>query len=118
MSDRKWLNCRLLDIQERLDKRGHGVSLPVISRLLRKNDYSLKANAKQKESKPHPDRDQQFEHIRDQRAEHQARGQPVISVDTKKKELVGDFRLAPTGQESRPDLVSSARAGQYPRFPP
>jgi len=92
MSDRKWLNCRLMDIQERLDKKGHGVSLPVISRLLRKNDYSLKANAKQRESKPHPDRDQQFEHIRNQRAEHQAQGQPVISVDTKKKELVGDFK--------------------------
>jgi len=117
MSDRKWLNCRLIDIQERLDARGHGVSPPVISRLLKQNDYSLKANAKQQESQSHPDRDQQFEHIRDQRAEHQTKGQPVISIDTKKKELVGDFGLAPTGQEPRPDLVSSARAGQYPRFP-
>jgi hypothetical protein len=92
MSDRKWLNCRLIDIQERLDARGHGVSPPVISRLLKQNDYSLKANAKQQESQSHPDRDQQFEHIRDQRAEHQAKGQPVISIDTKKKELVGDFK--------------------------
>jgi hypothetical protein len=92
MSDHKWLNCRLLDIQERLARQGHGISLPVISRLLKKNDYSLKANAKQKESQAHPDRDQQFEHIRDQRAEHEAQGQPMISVDTKKKELVGDFK--------------------------
>jgi len=52
----------------------------------------LKANAKQLEGKQHPDRDQQFEHIQDQRAEHQAEGQPVISVDTKKKELVGNFK--------------------------
>lgn len=92
MSDRKWLNCRLMDIQGRLDEKGHGASLPVISRLLKKNEYSLKANAKQKEGKQDPDQDQQFEHIRDQQAEHQAKGQPVISVDTKKKELVGDFK--------------------------
>jgi len=92
MSDRKWLNCRLIDIQERLDEQGHGVSLPVISRLLKENDYSLKANAKQLTSKQHPDRNQQFEHIHKQRAEHQAKGQPVISVDTKKKELVGNFK--------------------------
>jgi hypothetical protein len=92
MSNRMWLNCRLMDIQEHLDEQGHGVSLPVISRLLKKNDYSLKANVKQLEGKQHPDRDQQFEHIQDQRAEHQAEGQPVISVDTKKKELVGNFK--------------------------
>ena len=92
MSNRMWLNCRLMDIQEHLDEQGHGVSLPVISRLLKQNDYSLKANAKQLEGKQHPDRDQQFEHIQDQRAEHQAEGQPVISVDTKKKELVGNFK--------------------------
>ena len=92
MSERKWLNCRLMDIQERLDEQGHGVSQPVISRLLKKNDYSLKANAKQLAGKQHPDREPQFEHIREQRAGHQAQGQPVISVDTKKKELVGDFK--------------------------
>jgi hypothetical protein len=92
MSHRKWLNCRLMDIRARLDEQDHAVSLPVISRLLKKHDYSLKANAKQLEGKQHPDRDQQFEHIQDQRAEHQAKGQPIISVDTKKKELVGNFK--------------------------
>jgi hypothetical protein len=92
MSHRKWLNCRLIDIRARLDEQDHAVSLPVISRLLKEHDYSLKANAKQLEGKQHPDRDQQFEHIRDQRAEHQAKGQPIISVDTKKKELVGNFK--------------------------
>lgn len=94
MGNCKWLNCRLIDIQEHLDKQGHGVSLPVISRLLKKNDYSLKANAKQVEGKQHPDRDRQFEHIQNQRVRHQAEGQPVISVDTKKKELVGNFKNA------------------------
>jgi hypothetical protein len=92
MSERRWLNCRLVDIQDRLDERGHGVSRPVISRLLKQNDYTLKANVKQKEGKLHPDRDQQFGYIQKQRAKHQADGQPRISVDTKKKELVGDFK--------------------------
>lgn len=92
MSDRKWLNCRLMDIRERLDVQGRGVSRPVISRLLKQNGYSLKANAKEQASRQHPDRDQQFEHIQAQQAEHQAERQPVISVDTKKKELVGNFK--------------------------
>jgi len=92
MSNRKWLNCRLMDIRESLDVQGHGVSRPVISRLLKQNGYSLKANAKEQASRQHADRDQQFEHIQAQRAEHQAERQPVISVDTKKKELVGNFK--------------------------
>jgi hypothetical protein len=92
MSEHKWLNCRLADVQDRLGEQGHGVSLPVIGRLLKQNDYTLKANVKQTEGKAHPERDQQFEHIHAQRAAHQATGQPVISVDTKKKELVGDFK--------------------------
>ena len=92
MSDRKWLNCRLADIQERLDEQGHGVSLQVISRLLKKHNYRLRANAKQLASTQHPDRDRQFEYIREQQAKHQAAGQPVISSDTKKKELVGNFK--------------------------
>ena len=92
MSARKWLNCRLADIQGHLDEQGHGVSIPVISRLLKANDYALRANVKETEGQPHPDRDQQFAHIQEQRTEHQANGQPVISVDTKKKELVGDFK--------------------------
>ena len=85
MSARKWLNCRLADIQGHLEEQGHGVSRPVISRLLKANDYALRANVKETEGQPHPDRDRQFAHIQEQRTEHQANGQPVISVDTKKK---------------------------------
>ena len=91
MGTGKWLNCRLRDIQKRLDKRGQSVSLPVISRLLKANDYRLRANTKQLAGKQHPERDQQFQHIDEQRATHQADGQPVISVDTKKKELIGPY---------------------------
>ena len=92
MSDRKWLNCRLRDIQSRLEAQTHGVSLPVISRVLKENDYRLRANTKQQEGASHPDRDRQFEHIHAQRAEHQANHQPTLSVDTMKKELVGNFK--------------------------
>jgi len=92
MSDRKWLNCRLVDIEERLDEQGHGASRPVISRLLEKHNYRLQANAKEQASKQHPDRDRQFEYILEQRAKHQAAGHPTLSVDTKKKELVGNFK--------------------------
>src|ERR1700738_3056571 len=94
MSEQKWLNCRLVDLQERLDAAGHRVSRPVISRLLKAHDYCLYLNAKQLTGASHPERNHQFEHIRQQRAEHLAAGQPVISVDTKKKELIGDFRNA------------------------
>ena len=92
MSERKWLNCRLVDIEERLDEQGHGVSQPVISRLLKKHDYHLRANAKERSRKQHPDRNRQFEYILEQRAKHRAAGHPTLSVDTKKKELVGNFK--------------------------
>ncbi len=92
MSEQKWLNCRLSDIRQQLAACGHHVSKPVISRLLRAQGYSLRANRKQQAGKQHPERDQQFRHLHAQRAAHQAAGQPVISVDTKKKELVGNFK--------------------------
>ncbi len=94
MSDKKWLNCRLVDIEERLDQSEHRVSQPVISRLLRKHHYSLRANVKEQSNKQHPDRDRQFRHIHEQRAKHESARQPTLSIDTKKKELVGDFKNA------------------------
>jgi hypothetical protein len=94
MSEQKWLNCRLGDIREQLKAQGRLVSKPVISRLLRAQDYSLRANVKHAAGKQHPERNQQFAQIQAQRAAHHAAGQPVISVDTKKKELVGNFKNA------------------------
>jgi hypothetical protein len=94
MSDQKWLNCRLSDIRQQLDARGRLVSKPVIRRLLRAQRSSLRANCKQHAGKQHPERDQQFQHLHAQREAHQAAGQPVISVDTKKKELIGNFKNA------------------------
>jgi hypothetical protein len=77
-----------------LKEEGHPASSTVVSRLLRKMGYSLKANErKQGHSRPNcPERDEQFRYIAAQRATYQAAGWPIISVDTKKKELIGNFR--------------------------
>jgi hypothetical protein len=106
MGERKWLNCRLVDIEARLEAQGHGVSQPVISRLLKKHDYCLRVNSKQRESQPHPDRNCQFEYILEQRRQHQERGQPRLSVDTKKKELVGNFKNAGRIWGQQPEMVN------------
>ena len=68
MSERKWLNCRLADLEEKLDAQGHGVSRPVISRLLQAHDYDLHVNVKEVEGTSPPDRDTQFRYIQEQRA--------------------------------------------------
>src|SRR5258708_38998580 len=88
MGKAKWLNCRLRDVQAELIVSGHGVSCPVISRLLKERGYRVRLNVKECEGETHPERDAQFIHIKEQRAAHVQAGQPTISVDTKKKELV------------------------------
>jgi len=70
---------------------GHAASRMTVSRLLRKQDYSLKANVKRLCGPAHPDRERQFEYIEAQKQAYVEAGLPVISVDTKKKELIGDF---------------------------
>ena len=79
---------------------GHRVSAPTVARLLREEHFSLQGNAKTAEGRQHPDRDGQFRHISEQASAHQAAGQPVVSVDAKKKENVGEFKNA--GREWRP----------------
>jgi len=87
-------------LAEALAKKGHQVSHQTVERLLRDMGYSLQANRKTREGSSHPDRNAQFEHIACKVRSFQRRGQPVISVDTKKKELVGDFKNA--GREWQP----------------
>jgi Rhodopirellula transposase DDE domain len=94
MTARKWLNCRLADLQARLKETAHPISIAVLSRLLRKRDYRLRANVKADEDKSPQERDQQFVYLLKQRLEYQAAGNPVLSIDTKKKELVGNFKNA------------------------
>lgn len=83
-----------------LTMQGHKVSASTVGRLLRGMGYSLQANQKMLEGSNHPDRNAQFEHINARVIEQLSAGNPVISVDTKKKELVGDFKNA--GKELRP----------------
>jgi hypothetical protein len=94
MSDRKWVRSSLRQLCKWLEEDGHPTSPPVVSRLLKDMGYSLKANErKQGQSRPNcPERDEQFRYIASQRETFSAAGWPIISVDTKKKELIGNFR--------------------------
>jgi len=83
-----------------LSGRGYKVSDSTVGRLLKAAGYSLQSNRKTREGTSHPDRNAQFEHINLTVCVFQERGQPVISVDTKKKELVGDFKNG--GREWQP----------------
>lgn len=87
-----WVSKSQRHLAKALEAEGYKVSYRVVGRLLRDMGFSLQANAKTKEGGNHPDRNAQFEHINALVNEFQAEGQPAISVDTKKKELVGDFK--------------------------
>ncbi len=79
-------------LADELSRQGHPVGYRTVGRLLHAAGYSLQGNRKTKEGDAHPDRNAQFEYINAMVTAFQQRGQPVVSVDTKKKELVGDFR--------------------------
>jgi hypothetical protein len=92
MSPLKWTCKSTRDLSKELKQRGHTASRTKIAKLLKKAGYSLQANRKSVEGKQHPDRNAQFEHIsRRVRSQHR-RGQPAVSVDTKKKEIIGNFK--------------------------
>jgi hypothetical protein len=100
MSPLRWTCKSTQKLAAELRQQGHAVSHETVRQLLLGLDYSLQATRKTREGSDHPDRNAQFEHINAQAAAFQAAGQPVISVDTKKKELVGDF--ANGGREWQP----------------
>jgi len=91
-----WVSKSLEKLASALRGMGHTVSANTVRRLLRRLGFSRQGNRKANEGRGHPDRDAQFEHINRQALEFQEAGQPVISVDTKKKELVGNYRNAGT----------------------
>jgi transposase len=95
-----WVSKSQRHLAAALSERGFTVSQKLVGRLLRRLGFSLQANRKTREGTSHPDRNAQFEHINAQINAFQAAGQPTISVDTKKKELVGDFKNG--GRELRP----------------
>ncbi len=96
----RWTCKSTAKLAEELRRRGHQIGPRTVAELLHGLDYSLQANRKTREGSSHPDRNLQFEHINRRIQTFQERGQPVVSVDTKKKELVGDFKNG--GQEWQP----------------
>lgn len=92
MSPLRWTCKSTRVLAEELTRQGHRVEHQRVSELLQEAGYSLQANRKTREGDSHPDRNAQFEYIAAQSRAFQERGQPVISVDTKKKELIGDFK--------------------------
>ncbi len=88
----RWTCKSVRKLAEELQREGHQTSYRLVARLLHGLGYSLQANRKTREGSSHPDRNAQFEHLNGKIQSFQRRGQPVISVDTKKKELIGDCK--------------------------
>lgn len=99
-SSLRWTSLSTTHLAEELSRRKHRVSQRTVCTLLYQQGYSLQANRKTKEGRDHPDRDAQFRTISETVKNFQKRSQPVISVDTKKKELIGNFKNP--GKEWRP----------------
>ena len=118
----RWTSKSKAKLAGALAARGHRVSPNTVGRLLRALGYSLQANRKDKEGPAPPERDAQFRYLNAQNRAFLERGQPVISVDTKKKELVGDFKNAgrtwrPAGEPVRVnvhDFPSQSRGQAIP----
>src|SRR5579872_5259433 len=100
MSPLRWTSKSTRKLAEELTARGYALSPQKVGQLLRASGYSLQATNKTIEGSAHPDRDAQFEFINERVDASHSRGAPVVSVDTKKKELVGDFKNA--GREWQP----------------
>jgi len=102
-----WVSKSYAKLSAELCKLGHKISASSIPELLVKLKYSRQVNRKTKEGSNHPDRNAQFEHINDQAISFQAANQPVISVDTKKKEQIGDYKNPGSDYrpQGRPDEV-------------
>ena len=96
----RWTTKSLRHLADELTRQGHRVSAPTVGRLLVTAGFSLQANTKTLEGAQHPERDAQFGYINEQAREHRDDGEPVISVDTKKREQLG--RLPMAGREWRP----------------
>jgi transposase len=100
MSALRWTCKSTSQLARTLSRQGHRVSPRTVGRLLKAAGYSLQSNRKTKEGANHPDRNAQFEYINAMVQAFWRQGQPVISIDTKKKELVGEFRNG--GREWQP----------------
>src|SRR3954470_12875209 len=92
MSHLRWTTKSLAHLVEALAQMGHTIKKSALAKLLHEQGFSLKANKKTIEATPHPDRDEQFRHIDERCKAFEKSGDPIISVDCKKKELLGNFK--------------------------
>ncbi len=92
MGRQRWIRSSLRNLSKRLEEQGHNACTHTVARLLRKLGYSLQVAKKKQAGSQHPDRNQQFEYIRELKSRFLRENRPVISIDTKKKELVGNYR--------------------------
>jgi hypothetical protein len=109
MTPLRWTSKSLRTLAVELGSQGFGVSATLVQRLLHEAGYSLQGNAKTLEGTQHEDRDAQFRHIHDTAAEYAASGDPVVSIDCKKKEIVGLYKnngqvWRPKGEPERVDV--------------
>lgn len=100
VSPLRWTCKSVGKLTQELNREGYQIGTTKVCELLHELNYSLQSNRKTKEGESHPDRNAQFEYIYQLTKDYQSRGQPVISVDTKKKELIGNFKNQ--GKEWRP----------------
>lgn len=107
MRAQTWVRSSLRTLSVRLAEKGHGVSPPTVGRLLGTLEFALHVNRKQVDARSgHPDRDAQFTYIAQQRARFAAQGLPIVSTDTKKKELIGNFKNAGAAWGAAPEAVN------------
>jgi len=105
-----------------LREKGHKISHQAVAELLRQSGFSLRANANILEGSQHEDRDAQFKHINEQAKEFQAQNQPVVSVDGKKKEMIGPFKNGgcewmPAGEPEAVNVDDVVNLGEGKGFP-
>lgn len=126
MGGPKRVRRSLRRLSDDLRRQRHRACPNTVARLLRKQDFSLAANVKRLSGKPQPDRDTQFRHIQKQRQNFAAAGLPILSIDAKKKELVGNFKNPGVAWRQRQESVNmydfiadaQCRATPYAVFDP
>ena len=115
MSAKKWVRGSLRKLKQALGEQGYKICQMTVRRLLKDLEYSLQANCKRFTGPPHSDRDRQFRYIARVKKLFLADGCPVISTDTKKKELIGNFKNAGRIWCDQPEVVNAhgfSQAGQ------
>jgi hypothetical protein len=111
MGHQKWIRSSIRNLSKQLKEQGYQIGHGAVARLLRKMGYSLQVIKKKQAGAQHPDRDEQFKYIAGLKALHLRDGQPIISIDTKKKELIGDYRREGKAWRRKPLETSSYFAG-------